>query len=96
GLRRDYGLPLLPPSAPGALTLTFRDGPVLEDTHFSLAGVELPPCDTLPLLAALWEGGRLKLEDVRMEFTPPGRSSPPPARSSPRCAPPPGGGWASS
>ncbi len=96
GLRWEYGLPLLPPSAQGDLTLSFQDGPVLDGAVFSLAGAALPPCETLPLLAALWEGGRVRLEDIQVQIIPPDGSAPSFSRPDPQCPPPPGGGWASS
>lgn len=68
-LHREYGLPILPPTAHSDLTLSFDAGPVLTGASFSLARRELPDCDPLPLLTALWEGGRLALEDIQLEVS---------------------------
>ena len=42
--------------------------PVLEGLSFTLDGQELPgDCEPLPLLAALWETGRLVLGEIRVK-----------------------------
>lgn len=67
-LQRQFGLPVLPPgSARPDLTLRFGGGPLLEGASFAAAGPPLPEdCERLPLLAALWECGRLKTEEIRI------------------------------
>ena len=64
-LRREFGMPVLPArSAQAHLTLTFDPSPVLTG-RFALQHVPLPEdCDRLPLLAALWESGRIKTEEI--------------------------------
>lgn len=65
-LRREFGLPILPARAARAdLTLRFDPAPVLEGAVFTLARSELPAeCESLPLLSALWESGRVKTEEI--------------------------------
>lgn len=69
-LRREYGLPVLPAQAVRAdLTLRFDPGPVLEGAQFLLKQAELPrDCETLPLLSALWESGRVKTEEITIRI----------------------------
>ena len=65
-LRREFGLPVLPAgSVQTDLCLRFDPGPVLEGGSFSLDGACLPEdCERLPLLAALWECGRVKTQEI--------------------------------
>lgn len=67
-LRREFGLPVLPArNARPDLVLRFEDGPILEGARYALRGCELPEnCESLPLLSALWENGRVKTEDIRI------------------------------
>lgn len=67
-LRREFGLPVLPArNARPDLVLCFADGPILEGARYALRGCELPEnCESLPLLSALWESGRVKTEDIRI------------------------------
>lgn len=73
-LRREFGVPILPREEPGEAALVFQPGPVPRETAClelygprpSLAGLTLTAPALaeedradLPLLAALWEGGRL-------------------------------------
>lgn len=69
-LRREYGLPVLPAQAARAdLTLRFDPGPVLTGADFALEQADLPPdCETLPLLSALWESGRVKTEEITIRI----------------------------
>jgi len=69
-LRREYGVPVLPPRSVSAdLTLCFDPGPVLEGAKYGLPGGCLPPdCDALPLLSALWENGRVKVEEIAVQI----------------------------
>ncbi|MGN0968270.1 MAG: hypothetical protein ACI4O3_03280 [Oscillospiraceae bacterium] len=70
GLRREYGLPVLPArSAQADLILRFDAGPVLAGARFDLAGAALPAdCETLPLLSALWESGRIRTEEIVVQI----------------------------
>lgn len=65
-LRREFGLPVFPvQSARPDLVLRFESGPVLEDARFALKNKDLPAdCEVLPLLAALWECGRVKTQEI--------------------------------
>lgn len=67
-LRRQFGLPVLPPGAVRPdLTLCFREGVLLEGASFSLTGEPLPEdCERMALLAALWECGCIRTEDIRI------------------------------
>jgi hypothetical protein len=67
-LRRDFGLPVLPPrSVRPDLTLAFDPAPVLTGARFGLAGASLPrDCETLPLLSALWEVDLIQTKQVRI------------------------------
>ena len=73
-LRREFGVPILPPGERGHLALAFHPGcPLEEETRLELygsrpelAGLSLTAPELaeedrtdLPLLAALWEGGKL-------------------------------------
>jgi len=80
-LRREFGVPILPPGELGQTALRFQEGsPALEETTLDLfgpqpklAGLTLTALglaeedrEDLPLLAALWEGGRLGPEDIKI------------------------------
>lgn len=67
-IRREYGVPILPARCAQAdLTLRFNGGPALDHAAFALKGVQLPgDCEPLPFLAALWECGRIKTEDIEI------------------------------
>ena len=80
-LRREFGVPVLPEGERGALALSFRAGrPAPEETALglygprpALAGLTLSAPklaegdrEDLPLLAALWEGGRLAPKDIKI------------------------------
>lgn len=69
-LRQEAGLPILPArSARADLTLRFDDGPVLTGAGYALAGAVLPAdCETLPLLSALWECGRIRAEKITIQI----------------------------
>ena len=69
-LQREFGLPILPArSARAHLALTFDPSPNLTG-KFTLQAARLPEgFDSLPLLAALWESGRVKTEDIQIEIT---------------------------
>ena len=69
-LRREYGLPVLPVrSVQADLVLRFDPGPILAGAGYSLQGAELPrDCEILPLLAALWENGRVKTEEISVQI----------------------------
>ena len=70
GLRREYGLPVLPArSARADLTLHFDGGPTLTGAKYTLEGAALPPdCEALPLLSALWESGRIRTEQITLQI----------------------------
>lgn len=80
-LRRQFGVPVLPPGERGQAALRFQeDCPRLEETALDLYGprprlaglrlsapeLEEEDREDLPLLAALWEGGRLGPEDIKI------------------------------
>lgn len=80
-LRREYGIPVLPPGETGQAAVYFQPGcPRREETFLELfgpapglAGLTLSAPglaeedrEDLPLLAALWEGGKLDLEDIKI------------------------------
>ena len=80
-LRRELGLPVLPPGERGEVALLFSPAsPADEELSLELYGAEprlaglslvAPALDTedqddLPLLAALWEGGQLKGNDIKI------------------------------
>lgn len=80
-LRREFGLPILPPGEPGEISLRFhpdcprREGEGLElyGPRPWLAGLTLSAPrlgeedrESLPLLSALWEGGRLRPDDIKI------------------------------
>lgn len=68
-LRQEFGLPVRPPEAAAAdLTLTFSPDAQLPDTRFGLSNESLPDgCEPLSLLCALWEAGRIGLEEICWE-----------------------------
>ncbi len=71
GLRREFGLPVLPArSVQADLTLVFDPGPVLAGAAFFLPGYPPPPCscEILPLLSALWESGRIRTEEIGVQI----------------------------
>ena len=65
-LRREMGMPILPSDFNEVqLTLQLEEGPVLTGAEITLPGRELPAdCDSIPLIAVLWETGRIKLEEI--------------------------------
>lgn len=80
-LRWEYGVPILPEGERGQAALIFQaDCPRHEETALELFGprprlagltLSVPRLDArdreaLPLLAALWEGGRLRPEDIKI------------------------------
>ena len=80
-LRREFGVPILPPGEQGALALRFHPaglrgeepamalyGPVPDLGGLSLSAPALAEedRDDLPLLAALWEGGKLPPEAIKI------------------------------
>lgn len=80
-LRREFGVPVLPGGERGQLALAFQEGrPVLEETvlelwgsqprlaglRLSVPGLEEGDQWDLPLLAALWEGGKLGPGDIKI------------------------------
>ena len=80
-LHREFGVPVLPPAEQGAVALRFQgDCPRREDAALELygprpglAGLSLSAPglaeedrEDLPLLAALWEGGKLGPEDIKI------------------------------
>ena len=80
-LRREFGVPILPEGETGQVAIHFqggcphREGSSLElyGAHPQLSGMTLTAPGLaeedqkeLPLLAALWEGGRLKREDIKI------------------------------
>ena len=68
-LGREFGLPVLPArSVQAHLDLTFDPAPILTG-RFTLQSAPLPKeLEALPLLTALWESGRIKTEEIRMEI----------------------------
>ena len=80
-LRREFGVPVLPEGERGEVALSFQEGcPVPEEASLELWGPrprlaglrlsapELEEADreNLPLLAALWEGGRLAPQAIKI------------------------------
>lgn len=80
-LRREFGVPVLPGGERGEIALSFQEGcPVPEEVSMELwgprpqlagltlsaPGLEAEDRENLPLLAALWEGGRLAPEDIKI------------------------------
>ena len=80
-LRWEFGIPILPSQAPGQVGLRFHPdsgggdevdlglyGQTPKLAGLSLAAPELEEEDreNLPLLAALWEGGKLGAEDIKI------------------------------
>lgn len=80
-LRQEFGIPILPSGEVGHIALAFQEGcfsqseTVLELYGFQpkLAGLTLAvpklaveDQDNLPLLAALWEGGKLGQKDIKI------------------------------
>ena len=80
-LRREFGVPILPPGEAGQVALHFQEGaypreeaalelfgPCPRLAGLSLSAPELAEGDRedLPLLAALWQGGRLGAEDIKI------------------------------
>ena len=80
-LRREYGVPILPPGERGHLALRFQPGgPPREEAALDLygpepdlAGLQLTAPELaegdredLPLLAALWEGGKLGRREIKI------------------------------
>ena len=80
-LRMEFGIPILPPDQPGQAALRFQpDCPRLEEASLDLygprpqlAGLRLSAPELaeedredLALLAALWEGGRLAPEAIKI------------------------------
>ena len=80
-LRRQYGLPILPPGEGAQVALRLSpQAPVLAETSLELYGprpglagltlsapaLEGGDREDLPLLTALWEGGRLKAGDLKI------------------------------
>ena len=80
-LRREYGVPILPEGERGQAALVFQAGcsrreevslelfgprPRLAGLTLSAPGLEEGDREDLPLLAALWEGGRLRPEDIKI------------------------------
>lgn len=80
-LRREFGAPVLPPGERGQVAVRFQEGPPLEEEvslelygprprlaglRLSAPGLEREDREDLPLLAALWEGGRLGQKDIKI------------------------------
>ena len=80
-LRREYGVPILPEGERGQAALVFQAGcSGREEVSLELFGLRPRPAglkltvprleegdrEDLPLLAALWEGGRLRPEDIKI------------------------------
>ena len=80
-LRREYGIPVLPPGEGGQVALRFQEeSPRVEETCLDLYGpaprlagliLSAPSLaeedrEDLPLLSVLWEGGRLGPEDIKI------------------------------
>jgi len=80
-LRREYGVAVLPPGERGQAALVFPEGrpmgeeaalelfglrPRLAGLTLSAPGLEGPDREDLPLLSALWEGGKLGAGDVKI------------------------------
>lgn len=80
-LRREFGLPVLPPGEPGEVSLRFHpdcpreEGAALElygprprlaGLTLSAPGLAEEDREALPLLSALWEGGKLGPDDIKI------------------------------
>lgn len=80
-LRSEFGMPVLPPDERGQAALAFQEGtsiqeegtlelygarPRLAGLTLSVPELEEEDRENLPLLAALWEGGRLAPEDIKI------------------------------
>lgn len=80
-LRREYGVPVLPEGEQGQAALVFQAGcprreevslelfgprPRLAGLTLTVPGLEEGDREDLSLLAALWEGGRLRPEDIKI------------------------------
>lgn len=80
-LRREFGVPILPPGEAGQVALHFQEGcarreeetlelygarPALGGLILAAPGLEEPDREDLPLLTALWEGGRLGPKDIKI------------------------------
>lgn len=80
-LRREYGVPILPERERGQAALIFQAGcprreevslelfgprPRLAGLTLTAPGLEEGDREDLSLLAALWEGGRLRPEDIKI------------------------------
>ena len=80
-LRREFGVPVLPPGERGQAALVFQEGvsppeegalelygpqPNLGGRSRAAPGLEEEDRENLPLLAALWEGGRLSPKDIKI------------------------------
>lgn len=80
-LRREFGMAVLPPRELGRAALVFQAGvpageeaalelfgaePRLAGLSLTAPGLEEGDREDLPLLAALWEGGRLGPEDIKI------------------------------
>lgn len=80
-LCREFGVPVLPGGERGQIALSFQEGrPVPEETSLELwgarpalagltlsaPGLEEEDREDLPLLAALWEGGKLGPKDIKI------------------------------
>lgn len=80
-LRREFGVPILPPDEVGQAALRFQEGrPVPEKAALDLFGLQPDLAgltltapglaeqdrEDLALLAVLWEGGRLKPENIKI------------------------------
>lgn len=69
-LRREMGIPILPRDfAQVHLTMRLDEGPVLDGAEITLPGRELPTdCDSVSLIGALWETGRIKSEEIVLKL----------------------------
>lgn len=80
-LRREFGVPVLPPGERGHAALVFQEGvsppeeealalyglrPDLVGLSLAAPGLDEEDREDLPLLAALWEGGKLGPEDIKI------------------------------
>lgn len=79
-LQREYGVPVVPPTAPADVTVAFGptetpaalrlygQEPCLDGLRLTGEGLDLPPELEGPLLALLWERGSLTRERLRAEW----------------------------
>lgn len=80
-LHREFGIPILPQSERGQVALTFQEGccrpeepalelfgpcPRLAGLSLTAPGLAAEDRAHLPLLAALWEGGKLSPRDIKI------------------------------